>query len=116
MSVTGFVALAIAAWATYASVRTIRRIGLRRFSLAVGRLGWDLGKVALGGAALVGGAMVTAAPRNADKNPGGPLDIDDGHDIWDPSDPVNYIRADSPVNPNNPGASYYLGDKKEGEV
>jgi hypothetical protein len=49
MSVAGFVVLAIAVWATYASVRTIRRIGLRRFGMAVGRLGWDLGKVASAG-------------------------------------------------------------------
>ena len=102
MSVTGFVVLAIAVWATFASVRTIQRIGLRRFGKAVGRLGWDLGKVVLGGAASVAGALAAAAPRNTGEDP-----FDDGHDLLDSSDPVNYVRTDSP---------YYVGDKKEGEV
>ena len=87
MSVTGFVVLAIAAWATYASVRTIRRIGLRRFSLAIGRLGWDLGKVALGGAAFVGGAVAASAVNRAD----GSVEPD-RNDI---SDITNYTRANS---------------------
>ena len=102
MSVARFVVLAIAVWATYASVRTIRRIGLRRFGMAVGRLGWDVGKVALGGTALVAGALAAAAQRNTGENP-----FDDGHDLLDSSDPVNHVRTDSP---------HYVGDKKEGEL
>jgi len=105
----GFVVLAIAVWATYASVRTIRRIGLRRFSLAVSRLGWDLGKVALSGTALVGGAVVASAASRADDD-----DIDAGllgPDLLDVNDSDNYyVRWQSPL---------YIGedlDKKEGGV
>ena len=107
MSVTGFVVLAIAVWATFASVRTIRRIGLRRFGMAVGRLGWDLGKVALGGTALVGGAVAASAAGRADDD-----DIDAGllgPDLLDVNDSDNYyVRWQSPL---------YIGedlDKKEG--
>lgn len=39
------VVVAGVAWVTVASVRTIRRIGLRRYGVAVGRLGWDVTKV-----------------------------------------------------------------------
>ena len=96
MSVTGFVVLAIAVWATFASVRTIQRIGLRRFGKAVGRLGWDLGKVALGGAALVGGAVAASAVSRTDDD-----DIDAGllgPDLLDPGDLDNYtIRPESPL-------------------
>ena len=92
----GFVVLAIAVWATYASVRTIRRIGLRRFSLAVSRLGWDLGKVTLGGAAVVGGALAASATNPADDD-----DVDSGllgPDLMDMNDPANfYDRWDSPL-------------------
>jgi hypothetical protein len=95
MSVAGFVVLAIAVWATYASVRTIRRIGLRRFGKAVGRLGWDLGKVALGGTALVGGAVASSAAGRA-----GDEDADSGllgPDIWDFNDLENHsLRPESP--------------------
>jgi hypothetical protein len=107
MSVIGSVVLAIAVWATYASVRTIRRIGLRRFGKAVGRLGWDLGKVALGGTVLVGGAVAAAASRSDDE------DIDAGllgPDLMDVNDIANLGRPDSP---------HYIGDyfdKHEGEV
>ena len=86
MSVTGFVALAIAAGATYASVRTVRRIGLRRFGMAVGRLGWDLGKVALGGAALVGGAVAASAVNRSDDADSGLA----GPDLMDVDDLDNY--------------------------
>jgi hypothetical protein len=109
MSVLGFVVLAIAAWATFASVRTIRRIGLRRFGMAVGRLGWDLGKVVLGGTALVGGALAASAASRADDD-----DVDSGllgPDLMDMNDPANfYDRWDSPL---------YIAedlDKKEGGV
>ena len=105
----GFVVLAIAAWATYASVRTVRRIGLRRFGMAVGRLGWDLGKVALGGAALVGGAVTASAVSRADDDDDG--QIFTGSDLMDINDSANYyVNWDSPL---------YIGDafdKKEGEV
>ena len=105
--VFGSVLLAVAAWATFASVRTIRRIGLRRFSLAVGRLGWDLGKVALGGTALVGGAVVAAASRSDDEDINAGLL---GPDLMDVNDIANLGRPDSP---------HYIGDyfdKHEGEV
>ena len=109
MSVAGFVVLAIAVWATYASVRTIRRIGLRRFSLAVGRLGWDVSKVALSGAALVAGALAASAASRSDDD-----DMDAGllgPDLMDMKDPANFhSRAASPL---------YIGedlDKKEGGV
>lgn len=107
MSVIGFVVVAIAVWATFASVRTIRRIGLRRFGKAVGRLGWDLGKMALGGTALVGGAVVTSAASRSDDD-----DSDAGllnPDLLDVNDSDNYyVRWQSPL---------YIGedlDKKEG--
>jgi len=109
MSAIGFVVVAIAVWATFASVRTIRRIGLRRFSLAVGRLGWDLGKVALGGTALVGGALAASAASGADDD-----HVDSGllgPDLMDMKDPANFhSRAASPL---------YIGedlDKKEDGV
>ena len=106
----GFVALAIAAWATYASVRTIRRIGLRRFGMAVGRLGWDLGKVALGGTALVGGAMASSAAGRADDD-----DVDSGllgPNIWDFNDLENHsLRPESPWYSGD-----YFDDEKEDEA
>jgi len=108
MSVIGSVVLAIAVWATFASVRTIRRIGLRRFGMAVGRLGWDVGKVALGGTALVGGAVAAAASRADDE---GAARMFTGPDRMDINDSDNYyVNWDSPL---------YIGDafdKKEGEV
>ena len=89
MSLSGFVVFAVGIWATYASVRTIQRIGLRRFSVAVGRLCWDLGKVAVGGMAVVGGAVAASAPNPTD---------DDAPDPLDPFDPDNYtVRPDSPL-------------------
>ena len=107
--VFGLVGVAIAVWATFASVRIIRRIGLRRFGMAVGRLGWDLGKVALGGAALAGGAVVASAASRSDDD-----DIDAGllgPDLLDVNDSDNYyVRWQSPL---------YIGedlDKKEGGV
>ena len=109
MSVTGFVALAIAAWATYASVRTIRRIGLRRFSLAVGRLGWDLGKVVLGGTAVVGGALAASAVSRSDDDD--PAHMFTGPDLFDMNDPANLGRPQSPWYSGD-----YFDDKKEGEV
>jgi hypothetical protein len=105
MSVTGFVLLAIAVWAIFASVRTIRRIGLRHFSLAIGRLGWDLGKVALSGAALVVGALAAASASGSDEDK--PVEIfEHGYDPLDLTDQANHVRVDSP---------YYI-NKKEGEV
>ena len=108
--VFGSVLLAIAVWATFASVRTIRRIGVRRFSLAVGRLGWDLVKVALGGTALVGGAVVASAAGRAVDD-----DVDSGligPDLMDGNDPDNYyLRPESPWYSGD-----YFDDKKEGEV
>ena len=103
----GFVGLAIAAWATYASVRTIRRIGLRRFGMAVGRLGWDLGKVALGGTALVGGALAASAVSRADGADSGLI----GPDLMDGNDIANSGRPESPWYSGD-----YFDDKKEGEV
>jgi len=95
MSLTGFVVFAVGIWATYASVRTIRRIGLRRFSLAVGRLGWDLGKVALGGAALVAGTMAASAVSRAESNDS---DVDPEPDLLDVNDLANFTsRPASPL-------------------
>ena len=111
MSVTGFAALAIAAWATYASVRTIRRIGLRRFSLAVGRLGWDLGKVALGGTALVGGAVAASAVSRADGADSGLI----GPDLMDGNDLANSGRPESPWY-SGPDIGEYFDNEKEGGV
>ena len=93
MSLSGLVVFAVGIWATYASVRTIRRVGLRRFSLAVGRLGWDLGKVALGGTAVVAGAVVASAVSQED---GDHADLS-GPDLLDPDDYDNFaIRPESP--------------------
>ena len=106
--VFGSVLLAIAVWATFASVRTIRRIGLRRFGKAVGRLGWDLGKVALGGTALVGGALAASAASRSDDDDAAHMFT--GPDLFDMKDPANFGRPQSP---------WYIGDafdKKEGEV
>lgn len=108
--VFGSVLLAIAVWATFASVRTIRRIGLRRFSLAVGRLGWDLGKVALGGTALVGGAVAASAASRSDDD-----DVDSGllgPDIWDFNDLENHsLRPESPWYSGD-----YFDDEKEDQT
>ncbi len=109
----GFVGLAIAAWATYASVRTIRRIGLRRFGMAVGRLGWDLGKVALGGAALVGGAVAASAVNRADDDDGDAGLI--GPDLMDGNDIANSDRAESPWY-TGPDIGEYFDNEKEGGV
>ena len=107
--VFGSVLLAIAVWATFASVRTIRRIGVRRFSLAVGRLGWDLGKVALGGTALVGGAVAaSAASRSGDDDTDAGLI---GPDYFDIHDIANMDRPESPFY-----SGAYYDDHKEGEV
>ena len=109
MSISGLVGLVIAILAIVAGVRTIRRIGLRRFSLAVGRLGWDVGKVALSGTALVAGALAASAASRSDDD-----DMDAGllgPDLMDMNDPANfYDRWDSPL---------YIAedlDKKEGGV
>ena len=93
--VFGSVLLAIAVWATFASVRTIRRIGLRRVGLAVGRLGWDLGKVALGGAAPVGGAVVASAASRSGDDDVGPGFLDP--DLLDVNDVANSGRPQSPL-------------------
>ena len=109
MSISGLVGLVIAILAIVAGVRTIRRIGLRRFSLAVGRLGWDVGKVAVSGATLVAGALAASAASRSDDD-----DMDAGllgPDLMDMKDPANFhSRAASPL---------YIGedlDKKEGGV
>ena len=106
MSVTGFVVLAIAVWATFASVRTIQRIGLRQFSVLVARRGWAVSKVLLRGTWIVVGAMfAAAASRNDEDKPAGGL-FDQGYDPMDITDQANHVRVDSP---------YYI-KKKEGEV
>lgn len=87
MSATVWVIAGIGVWAVVASVRTSRRIGLRRFSLAVGRLGWDLGKVALGGTAVVAGAVVASAASRSDDHV-----EPDRNDL---ADITNYTRATS---------------------
>ena len=108
MSISGLVGLVIAISAIVAGVRTIRRIGLRRFSLAVGWLGWDVGKVALSGAALVAGALAASIASRSDND-----DIDAGllgPDLMDMKDPANSDHPESPL---------YIGDyfdKKEGDV
>ena len=95
MSATGWVIAGIGVWAVVASVRTARRIGLRRFSLAVGRLGWDLGKVALGGTAVVAGAVVASAARSADSEE---IDNDPDPDLLDVNDLANFTsRPASPL-------------------
>jgi len=109
--VFGSVLLAVAVWATFASVRTIRRIGLRRFSLAVGRLGWDLGKVALGGTALVGGAVVASAANRADVADSGLI----GPDLMDGNDLANSGRPESPWY-SGPDIGEYFDNEKEGGV
>jgi len=106
MSLSGLVVFAVGIWATYASVRTIQRIGLRRFSVAVGRLGWDLGKVALGGTAAVAGAVVASAVSGEDDDSATPGFTDlDPVDLNDPlydNRPVDGIDSpwdvDSPFN------------------
>ena len=103
MSISGFVGLSIAVLAIVASVRTIRRVGLRRFSLAVGRLGWDVSKIAVSGTVLVGGALVAAAHRNTDEDSS---HFGSRHNPCDSMDPANYVRADSP----------HFINKDEGEV
>jgi len=109
--VFGSVLLAVAVWATFASVRTIRRIGLRRFSLAVGRLSWDLGKVALGGAALVGGAVAASAVSRADGADSGLI----GPDLMDGNDLANSGRPESPWY-SGPDIGEYFDNEKEGGV
>ncbi|MBK1674817.1 hypothetical protein CKO35_16290 [Ectothiorhodospira shaposhnikovii] len=59
------VVVAGVAWVTVASVRTIRRIGLRRYGVAVGRLGWDVSKVGVQFLVLVAG-MAWAMVRSDD--------------------------------------------------
>ena len=109
MSATGWVIAGIGVWAVVASVRTARRIGLRRFSLAVGQLGWDLGKVALGGAAVVAGAVVASAPNPADDD--GAARMFTGPDRMDINDSDNYyVNWDSPLYIRD------ASDKKEGEA
>lgn len=108
MSATGFVVLAIAVWATFASVRTIQRIGLRQFSVVVARRGWVVSKVLLRGTWIVVGAMFAAASRSDDD---GAARMFTGPDRMDINDSDNYyVNWDSPL---------YIGDaseKKEGEV
>jgi len=105
--VFGSVLLAVAVWATFASVRTIRRIGLRRFGKAVGRLGWDLGKVALGGVALVGGAVAASAVNRADVVDSGLA----GPDLLDVDDLDNYyLRPQSQL---YIGIAEDLGNKED---
>jgi hypothetical protein len=102
MSISALLGLVIALLVVVASARTIRRIGLRRFSLAVGRLGWDVGKVALSGASLVAGALAASAPRKTGEDP-----FDHGYDPFDANDPANSARPESP---------FYAGDRKPGGI
>ena len=106
MSVTVFVVLAIAVWVTFASVRTIQRIGLRQFSVVVARRGWVVSKVLLRGTWFVVGAMFAAASRSDDDGDARALM---GPDLMDITDPANFhSRAASPL---------YTGDdldRKEG--
>ena len=116
MSAIGFVVVAVAVWATFASVRTIRRIGLRRFSLAVGRLGWDLGKVALGGAALGGAALVVGAVAASSVNRADAADSGlIGPDLMDGNDLANSGRPESPWY-SGPDIGEYFDNEKEGGV
>ena len=87
MSATGFVVLAIAVWATFASVRTIQRIGLRQFSVVVARRGWAVSKVLLRGTWIVVGAMFAAAASRSESSV--------EPDRSDLSDITNYTRANS---------------------
>ena len=111
MSLSGLVVFAVGIWATYAGVRTIQRIGLRRFSVAVGRLSWDLGKVALGGAALVAGAMAASAANRADAADSGLI----GPDLMDGNDLANSGRPESPWY-SGPDIGEYFDNEKEGGV
>jgi hypothetical protein len=62
----GFAALAIAAWAIHASIRIIRRIGFRRYSVALGQLGWGLGKTGLALMAIAVAAVSKILRSSAD--------------------------------------------------
>ena len=109
MSVTGFVVLAIAVWATFASVRTIQRIGLRQFSVVIARRGWAVSKVLLRGTWIVVGAMFAAAASRSDDD-----EIDAGligPDLMDGNDIANSGRPESPWYSGD-----HFDDKKEGEV
>lgn len=110
MSVTAWVIAGISVWAAVASVRTARRIGLRRFSLAVGRLGWDLGKVALGGTAVVAGAVVASAVNRADDADSGLI----GPDLMDGNDIANSDRAESPWYSGGDIGEYFDNEKNGG--
>ena len=102
MSISALLGLVIAILAIVAGVRTIRRIGLRRFSLAVGRLGWDVGKVALSGAALVAGALAASESSRSDETGDDRALI--GPDLLDINDMANMDRPDSPL---------YIGDDEK---
>ena len=102
MSATGFVVLAIAVWATFASVRTIQRIGLRQFSVVVARRGWAVSKVLLRGTWIVVGAMFAAAASRSDDDEG-VFTKPEHVDLNDPRyDNVPVGKADSPWDTDSP--------------
>jgi hypothetical protein len=107
MGLADWIIMVFAIWTIVVSARTIRRIGIRRFSLAVGRLGWDLVKITLAGVSLLVGTLAATSSGRSDDN-----EIDSGllgPDLMDMNDPANfYDRWDSPL---------YIAedlDKKEG--
>jgi hypothetical protein len=103
MGLADWIMMVFAIWAIVVSVRTIRRIGIRRFSRALGRLGWDIGKVVFGASALVIGAMAAGTGGRRDQ----PIIKENGgYDPLDYLDPANVDRADSP----------YFIENKSGEM
>ena len=93
MGLADWIIMLFAIWVFIASARTIRRIGIRRFSLAVGRLGWDIGKIIFGASTLVIGAMAAGSGGRRD-HPS--IKENGGYDPLDYLDPANVDRADSP--------------------
>ena len=100
MGLADWIIMLFAIWAFIASARTIRRIGIRRFSLAVGRLGWDLGRIVLAGVGLIGAALARSATDREDcqDNDAGLI----GPDLLDISDIENHSLR--------PGSPWYRGD------
>jgi hypothetical protein len=105
MGLADWIMMVFAIWAIVVSARTIRRIGIRRFSLAVGRLGWDLGRIALAGVGLIGAALAAGAANREDSK-----DKDAGllgPDLMDINDIENHSLR--------PGSPWYRGDYFEDE-
>ncbi len=95
MGLADWIMMVFAIWAIVVSMRTIRRIGIRRFSLAVGRLGWDLGRIALAGVGLIGAALAVASSRPDTENTT-VESLEHGYDPLDMMDQANHVRVDSP--------------------